>query len=122
MNSQTYTSTFAGNKMTIMDQKARIIDELTVKRCDENEPFMLVTVKAIIPIKGTSKPFLRQVNQQDNEQPEGILEFDLICDQMGEPVSDTEIEVSMVLDCSKLPAWVKAIRVNGTDNFNIEAI
>jgi len=53
---------------------------------------------------------------------DGIFEVDFKMEESGENVTNMEIEVEVLFRFMNLPSWVKGVRINASDNSDIELI
>ena len=88
----------------------------------ENEPgLMAIKASGTAKISQLYKPVL--VPRNHEEAPEdGILELDFRLVPSGEGFEDVEMEVDLILDKNELPSWVKGLRVNASENSDIELL
>lgn len=105
-----------------MPQIAKQILHLRVWEDEHAEQLLLITVKGVIGFKPHHQPRLIKVQTGEKNNTDGILDFNLVIDEQAVLANETEIEVNLVIDKNELPKWVKAIRVNARDNFDIEML
>ena len=88
----------------------------------QNEPgLMAIKASGIAKISQLYTPVL--VPRNHEEAPEdGILELDFRLIPSEESFENVEMEVDLVLDKNQLPSWVKGLRVNASENSDIELI
>ena len=88
----------------------------------ENEPdLMAVKAIGVAVINNLINPVL--VPKKYTEAPsDGILELDFILLPYGDDIPDVEMEVDVILKLKNLPPWVKGLKINASENSDIELI
>lgn len=88
----------------------------------ENEPgLMAVKASGIAEINKLVRPVL--VPKEYREAPgDGILELDLILLPDEDFTDSLEIELDFVFRLKDLPLWVKGLKINASENSDIELI
>ena len=88
-----------------------------------------VTGKDTLAIKaGGIAEFKMKINpvlvpRENGSGPEdGIYEMDFILDDSSENYTNVELEVEVFFHFSKIPGWVKGIRINAEENADIELL
>jgi hypothetical protein len=97
-------------------------------------------VKRIQLIKSTSEPDLlaikatgiAEISMQDTPvlvpkiyeeiPPDGIYELEFKMQEGREDLTNVEIEVEVIVRIKNLPAWVKGVKINASDNSDIELV
>ena len=83
----------------------------------------LLAIKAtgIAEISMQSTPVL--VPREYKDVPsDGIFELDFKMEESAEDLTNVEIEVEVIIRINKLPSWVKGVKINASDNSDIELV
>ena len=90
---------------------------------DEYEPGLLaVKATGVAELHRMLAPVLVSTHNYDNAPRDGVYELDFVLGATQDEMTEVEMEVDVVFKFKKLPKWVKAIKVNATENSDIEII
>jgi hypothetical protein len=89
---------------------------------DDNEPdLMAIKAKGIAELNKLIAPVL--VPRDYKTIPEdGIYELDFVLDKSNEQMANVELEVEVVFRLKSMPDWVKGVKINASENSDIELI
>jgi len=104
-----------------MNANVKFIRNVTISR-PENEPdLMAVKANGLAEINCDISPVL--IPKKYSEAPhDGIMELDFILVPSENNQTDIEMEVDIVFRVKDLPPWVKGLKINASENSNIELI
>ena len=107
--------------MSIMNDKIRYVRDIQIVKDDSEPDLMAIKARGIAEIKKLIAPVL--VPRNYSEAPEdGIYELDFELDTAVEEYTDVELEVDVVFRIKNLPEWVKGVKINASENSDIELI
>lgn len=104
-----------------MNGNVRYVKNIRIIR-HKNEPD-LMSVKAIgvAVVNNLVNPAL--VPKKYSEAPaDGIFELDFILLPYGDDIPDVEMEVDIIFKLKNLPPWVKGLKINASENSDIELV
>lgn len=105
----------------VMEGNVKYIRNIRIIR-EENEPeIMAVRANGIARLSALPSPVLVP-RKYDDEPDDGIMELDFAFVGEAETQLDVEMEVDVVMKIKNLPHWVKGLRINATENSDIELI
>ncbi len=104
-----------------MNANVKFIRNVTISR-PENEPdLMAVKANGLAEINCDMSPVL--IPKKYTEVPnDGIMELDFILVPGDKGQTNVEMEVDIVFRVKDLPPWVKGLKINASENSNIELI
>ena len=101
--------------------KIRFVKDIRIVKEDSEPDLMAVKAKGVAELKKLIAPVL--VPREYKDIPEdGIYELDFVLDNTGEEYTDVELEVEVVFRIKAMPEWVKGIKINASENSDIELI
>ena len=102
--------------------KIRFVKDIRIVKEDEAPDLMAIRAKGIAELKKLIAPVLQP--REYKEIPEdGIYELDFVLDSTnGEEYTDVELEVDVVFRVKAMPDWVKGVKINASENSDIELI
>jgi len=104
-----------------MNDKIRYVRDIRIVKDDAEPDLMAIKARGIAEIRRLIAPVL--VPREYSTVPEdGIYELDFRLDETDNQYTDVELEVDVVFRIKNLPAWVKGVKVNATENSDIELI
>lgn len=104
-----------------MKDKIRYVRDIRIVKDDTEPDLMAIKARGIAGIRRLIAPVL--VPRKYSTIPEdGIYELDFRLDDTDNQYTDVELEVDVVFRIKNLPAWVKGVKVNATENSDIELI
>ena len=104
-----------------MSGSLKYVKKLQVIR-PENEPGLVsISASGIVELTKLYRPVLSP-KQYDKPPEDGILELEFLMLPAEEGISDIEMEVNIVFKVKDLPPWVKGLKVNASENSDIELI
>nr|NQU89641.1 hypothetical protein [Bacteroidota bacterium] len=99
----------------------RFVKDIRIVK-DDNEPdLMAIKAKGIAELKKLIAPVLVPRNYEVIPE-DGIYELDFVMDNSTEEMANVELEVEVVFRVKSLPGWVKGIKINASENSDIELI
>ncbi|MEZ5195435.1 MAG: hypothetical protein R2764_03260 [Bacteroidales bacterium] len=105
-----------------MTRKIKLVKEIRIVKEEAESNLMAVKASGIAVLKQLFTPAL--VTSKKYEQPpeDGIFELDFVLGTTNAENIEVDMEVDVVFRFNNLPSWVKAIKVNATENSDIELI
>ena len=104
-----------------MSDKIRYVRDIQIVKHDNEQDLMAIKAKGIAEIEKLIVPVL--VPWEYPEIPkDGIYELDFRLFGTEEEYTDVELEVEVVFRINKLPGWVKGVKINASENSDIELI
>jgi len=104
-----------------MNASVKLIRNVTISRPDNDADLMAVKANGLAEINCDISPVL--IPKKYSEVPQdGIMELDFILAPGDSNMTDVEMEVSLVLKVKDLPSWVKGLKINASENSNIELL
>jgi hypothetical protein len=105
----------------MMNDSIRFVKDIRIIK-DDNEPdLMAIKAKGIAELKKLIAPVL--VPRKYDKIPEdGIYELDFVLDNPSEEMVNVELEVEVVFRVKSMPDWVKGVKINASENSDIELI
>jgi hypothetical protein len=97
------------------------VKDIRIVRNDSEPDLMAIKAKGIAEITKLVSPVL--VPRDYKEVPkDGIYELDFVLDQADESFTNVELEVDVVFRIKNMPDWVKGVKINASENSDIELI
>jgi hypothetical protein len=104
-----------------MSDKIRYVRDIQIVKNDAEPDLMAIKAKGVAEIRKLIAPVL--VPREYQEIPDdGIYELDFRLDTTDKEYTDVELEVNVVFRIKNLPAWVKGVKINASENSDIELI
>lgn len=104
-----------------MSDKIRYVQDIQIVKNDDEPDLIAIKAKGIAEIRKLVAPVL--VPWEYQEIPEdGIYELDFRLDTTEEEYTDVKLEVDVVFRIKNLPDWVKGVKINASENSDIELI
>ncbi|MCD4725647.1 MAG: hypothetical protein K8R63_12470 [Bacteroidales bacterium] len=104
-----------------MSDKIRYVRDIQIVKNDAEPDLMAIKAKGVAEIRKLIAPVL--VPREYQEIPDdGIYELDFRLDTTDKEYTDVELEVDVVFRIKNLPAWVKGVKINASENSDIELI
>ncbi len=101
--------------------KIRFVKDIRIVKEDTEPDLMAVKAKGVAELKKLIAPVL--IPREYKDIPEdGIYELDFVLDNTGDEYTDVELEVEVVFRIKAMPDWVKGIKINASENSDIELI
>lgn len=101
--------------------KIRFVKDIRIVKEDTEPDLMAVKAKGVAELKKLIAPVL--IPREYKDIPEdGIYELDFVLDNTGDEYTDVELEVEVVFRIKAMPEWVKGIKINASENSDIELI
>jgi len=112
---------FAAVSLYSMKDKIRYIKEIQIVKENTGPDLMAIKARGLAEIARLKAPVL--VPREHESIPEdGIYQLDFVMDEDGAENTLLEVEVDVVFRIKSLPDWVKGIKINATENSDIELI
>jgi len=107
--------------LQIMNDKIRYVRDIQIVKDDAEPDLMAIKARGIAEIRKLIAPVL--VPREYRVVPEdGIYELDFRLDTTDEEFTNVELEVDVVFRIKNLPGWVKGVKINASENSDIELI
>lgn len=107
--------------IALMKNEITFVKDIRIVK-EESEPdLMAIKAKGIASIKKLIAPVL-VARKYETEPEDGIFELDFTLDDSHQDFVDVELEVDVVFRIKNLPEWVKGVKINATENSDIELI
>lgn len=104
-----------------MMNKIRFVKDIRIVKEDTEPDLMAIRAKGVAELKKLIAPVLQP--REYTEIPEdGIYELDFVLNDTGEEFTDVELEVDVVFRVKSMPDWVKGVKINASENSDIELI
>jgi hypothetical protein len=104
-----------------MNNKVRFVKGIQIVKDSAEQDRLAVKARGIAEINIPVNPVLIP-RKYESEPADGIYELDFILDETSEDYTKLELEVEVVFYIRNLPGWVKAIRINASENSDIELL
>lgn len=99
----------------------RYVKDIRIIREDNEPDLMVIKARGIAQLKKLISPVLMP-RSYEKTPADGIFELDFILGQNDEELTNVELEVDVVFRIKNLPGWVKGVKVNASENSDIELI
>lgn len=104
-----------------MNDKIRYVNRIQVVKDNQEPGLMTIKAEGTADIRILSNPVL--VPREYAEAPEdGIYELDFQLSPTEEQFTEIEMEVNVIFRIGKVPDWVRAVKINASDNADIEVV
>ncbi len=104
-----------------MSETIRYVRDIQIIKNDEEPDLMAIKAKGIAVIRKLIAPVL--IPRDYTEVPEdGIYELDFTLDKTNEEYTNVELEVDVVMRIKDMPDWIKGVKINASENSDIELI
>lgn len=104
-----------------MMNKIRFVKDIRIVKEDAEPDLMAIRAKGVAEIKKLIAPVL--VPREYEDIPEdGIYELDFVLGDTGVEYTNVELEVDVVFRVKAMPDWVKGVKINASENSDIELI
>lgn len=105
-----------------MTRKVKLVKHIKIVKEEAESDLMAVKASGIAVLQQLFTPAL--VTSKNYEQPpeDGIYELDFVLGASDVENTEVDLEVDVVFRFNNLPSWVKGIKVNATENSDIELI
>ena len=101
--------------------KIRFVKDIRIVKEDAEPDLMAIRAKGVAELKKLIAPVL--VPREYKDIPEdGIYELDFVLGDTGEDYTNVELEVDVVVRVKAMPDWVKGVKINASENSDIELI
>lgn len=101
--------------------KIRFVKDIRIVKEDAEPDLMAIRAKGVAELKKLIAPVL--VPREYKDIPEdGIYELDFVLGDTGEEYTNVELEVDVVFRVKEMPDWVKGVKINASENSDIELI
>jgi len=101
--------------------KVRFVKDIRIVKEDKEPDLMAIKAKGVAQLKRLIAPVL-VAREYDTIQEDGIYELDFILDETGEEMANVELEVDVVFRVKAMPDWVKGVKINASENSDIELL
>ena len=104
-----------------MKDKIKYVKDIQVVKDDTEPKLLAIKARGIAEIKKLLTPVLIP-REYDSAPEDGIYELDFILDNTVEKYTNVEIELDVVVRIKNLPDWVKGVKINASENSDIELV
>ena len=104
-----------------MNDKIRYVRDIQIVKDDAEPDLMAIKARGIAEIKKLIAPVLVPRDYQETPS-DGIYELDFKLDDSDREYTNVELEVDVVFRIKNLPDWVKGVKINASENSDIELI
>jgi len=104
-----------------MNSTIRYVKEIRILKDTDEPDLMAIRAKGIAELKKLITPVLKPKNYETVPE-DGIYELDFVMDDSPDEITNVELEVEVVFKLKSLPKWVKGVKINATENSDIELI
>lgn len=104
-----------------MNNKVRFVKGIQIVKGGDEQDKLAVKARGIAEVNLLVNPVLIP-RKYESEPADGIYELDFALDETNEDYTKLELEVEVVFYIRNLPGWVKAIRINASENSDIELL
>jgi hypothetical protein len=104
-----------------MNETIRYVKDIRIVKDDSEPDLMAIKAKGIAEFKKLIAPVLVP-KKYDSPPQDGIYELDFVLNNSSEEVANVELEVEVVFRVKSLPDWVKGVKINASENSDIELI
>jgi len=104
-----------------MDDKIRYVKDIRIVKESAEPDLMAIKAKGIAELRKLIAPVL--IPREYKTIPEdGIFELDFVLDNTGENFTNVELDIEVVFRVKSLPDWVRGVKINASENSDIELI
>lgn len=104
-----------------MKSTVRYVNNIRIIRKEKESELMAIKAKGIAVINSLVNPVL--IPKEYNDVPgDGIFELDFKLEDAQHHMPHVELEVDVVFRIKDLPSWVKGVKINASENSDIELI
>jgi hypothetical protein len=104
-----------------MMNKVRFVKDIRIVKEDKEPDLMAIKARGVAQLKRLIAPVL-VAREYDTIPEDGIYELDFILDETGEEMANVELEVDVVFRVKAMPDWVKGVKINASENSDIELL
>jgi hypothetical protein len=105
----------------MMKNEITYVKEISIIKHSGESGLMAIKANGIASLRQLIAPAL--VPRKYTEAPEdGIMELDFTLDEVHNEFIDVELEVEILFRITNVPDWVKGVKINATNNADIELI
>jgi hypothetical protein len=104
-----------------MKGRIKYVREIQVIKDGSGPELLAIKARGVAEIKMVIAPVLIP-RKYEKEPEDGIYELDFAFDESADEFTSVEFEVEVILPVDKLPDWVKGIRINASENSDIELL
>lgn len=104
-----------------MNSKVRFVRDIQIVKDSAGQEKLAIKARGIADIRMLVNPVLIP-KVYESEPADGIYELDFVLDETEGDYTSMELEVEVVIYIRNLPAWVKAVRINASENSDIELL
>ena len=110
-----------GSTIAMMNNTIRFVKDIRIIKGNNEPDLMAIKARGIAELKKLIAPVL--IPRKYETVPEdGIYELDFVLDDSTEEMANVELEVEVVFRVKSLPDWAKGIKINASENSDIELI
>ncbi|MCK9400124.1 MAG: hypothetical protein M0Q51_09055 [Bacteroidales bacterium] len=104
-----------------MKNKIRFVKDIQIVKDGTEKDKLAIKARGVAELKMKINPVLIP-RDYESEPADGIYELDFTLDETNEAYTNVDLEVEVVIYIRNLPGWVKAIRINASENSDIELL
>ena len=100
----------------------KFVKNIQIIRENTNPDLFAVKATGVAELQRMLAPVLVSSRNYENAPKDGVYELDFVLGAAQDEMTEVEMEVDVVFRFKKIPKWVKAIKVNATENSDIEIL
>lgn len=104
-----------------MNNEIKYVKDIRILKESAEPDLMAIKAKGIASLKKLVAPVLIP-RQYETEPEDGIFELDFALADSHDEFIDVELDVEVVFRIKNIPEWVKGIRINASENSDIELL
>ena len=105
-----------------MSKKVKLVKHVKIVKDEPESNLMAVKASGIAVLQQLFTPALVTSKKYDDPPEDGIYELDFVLGTTAPDSIEVNLEVDVVFRFNNLPSWVKGIKVNASENSDIELI
>jgi hypothetical protein len=109
------------DNIVFMKDEIKYVRDIRILKESAEPDLMAIKARGIASLKKLIAPVLIP-KEYDTVPEDGIFELEFLLDEAHQDVIDVEMDVEVVFRIKNIPAWVKGIKINATENSDIELI
>lgn len=100
----------------------KIVKNIEIIRENSEPELFAIKATGVAELRRMLAPLLVSSKNYNDAPKDGIYELDFVLGDTSDEITEVEMEVDVVFKFKKLPEWVRAIKVNATENSDIEIV
>jgi hypothetical protein len=104
-----------------MKNRIKYVKRIQLNKSTTEPDLLAIKATGIAEISMKSAPVLIPRHYKGTPK-DGIYELDFLMQESQEDLTNVEIEVEVVVRIKNLPKWVRGVKINASDNSDIELL